>query len=258
MKERLKLGKKGGSRHLKRKPAPAFWPIHRKEAVWTVKPNAGPHKIERSLPLTLVLRDMLGVAKTRSEVRAVLSQGGVMVDGNIKKEELFPTGLMDVISIPAVNKQYRVLPSEKGLALNPISKDEAEFKLCRVEDKTVLNGGNVQLNLHDGRNIRIPVKDASKPEEDVFSTSDTVKINLPQQEIAAHFKLAEGASALIVGGKNIGKYGKIAALERREAQKRRKALVTIEDARGNRFQTTSEYVFVVGDAKPQISLPEAA
>lgn len=258
MKERLKLGKKGGSRHLKRKPAPAFWPIHRKEAVWTVKPNAGPHKIERSLPLVLVLRDMLGVAKTRSEVRAVLSQGGVMVDGNIEREELFPTGLMDVISIPTVNKQYRVLPSEKGLTLNPINKDEAGFKLCRVEDKTVLNSGNVQLNLHDGRNIRIAVKDANKPEEDVFSTSDTVKISLPQQEIAGHFKLAEGASALIVGGKNIGKHGKIAALERREAQKRKKALVTIEDAKGNRFQTTVEYVFVVGDAKTHVSLLEAA
>jgi small subunit ribosomal protein S4e len=208
--------------------------------------------------LALVLRDMLGVAKTRSEVRAVLSQGGVKVDGSIEREELYPTGLMDVISIPAVNKQYRVLPSEKGLALNSIDKDEAEFKLCRVENKTVLKGGNVQLNLHDGRNIRITVKDASKPEEDVFSTSDTVKISLPQQEVAGHFKLAEGASALIVGGKNIGKYGKIAALERREAQKRRKALVTIEDARGNRFQTTAEYVFVIGDTKPHISLPEAA
>jgi small subunit ribosomal protein S4e len=201
---------------------------------------------------------MLGIAKNRSEVRAVLSQGGVLVDGNIMKEELFPTGLMDVISIPAVNKHYRILPSEKGLTLNSIGKDEAEFKLCRVENKTVLNNGNVQLNLHDGRNVRIIVKEVSKPEEDVFSTSDTIKISLPQQEIAAHFKLAEGASAIIVGGKNIGKYGKIAALERREAQKKRKALVTIEDARGNRFQTTAEYVFVVGDTKPDISLPEAA
>jgi small subunit ribosomal protein S4e len=201
---------------------------------------------------------VLRIAKTRSEVRAVLSQGGVLVDGNIIKEELFPTGLMDVISIPATNKHYRILPSEKGLTLNSIGKEEAEFKLCRVENKTVLNNANVQLNLHDGRNIRIAVKDASRPEEDVYSTSDAVKISFPQQEITAHFKLAEGASAMIVGGKNIGKYGKIAALESREAQKKRKALVTIEDARGNRFQTTAEYVFVVGDAKPQISLPEAA
>ena len=197
------------------------------------------------------------MAKKRSEVRAILSQGNVLVDGNVEREELFPTGLMDVISIPTADKQYRVLPSEKGLALHSINKDEAEFKLCRIEDKTILKGGNVQLNLHDSRNIRIKVKDANKPEEDVFSTLDTVRISLPQQEIMGHFKLVEGASALIISGKNIGKHGKIVAVERK-VQKRKKALVTIEDARGNRFQTTVEYVFVVGDARPHISLLEVA
>ena len=201
---------------------------------------------------------MLGLAKKRSEVRAILSQGNVMVDGNIERDELFPTGLMDVISIPTVDKQYRVLPSEKGLTLHSINKDEAEFKLCRIEDKTVLNGGNVQLNLHDGRNIRITVKDANKPEEDVFGTLDTVKISLPRQEIMEHFRFVEGASGLIISGKNMGKRGKIVAVEHREVQKRKKALVTVEDARGTRFQTTVEYVFVIGDAKPHITLLEAA
>lgn len=252
------MGKKGGRRHLKRKPAPAFWPIHRKEAVWTVKPNAGRHPIERSLPLALVLREMLGLARTLGEVKAVLSHGNIMVDGNVEKEELFPTGLMDVISIPGLEHWYRVLPTEKGLTLHSVPKDEAGFKLGRVEDKTVLKKGNVQLNLHDGRNIVIEVTDANKPEEDVFNTLDTVKISLPDQEILSHFKLVEGAPALIVGGKHIGKHGKIIAVERREFQKRKNALATIEDERGSRFQTTVEYVFVVGDNKTHISLPEVA
>jgi len=252
------MGKKGGKRHLKRKPAPAFWPIHRKEAVWTVKPNPGPHPTERSLPLTLVLREILNVARTRGEVKAILSHNNVTVDGNVEKEELFPTGLMDVISITGLERWYRVLPSEKGLTLHSMQKDEAGFKLCRIEDKSILRGGNVQLNLHDGRNIMIKVKDAGKPEEDVFDTMDTVKIGLPDQEILGHFKLVEGAPALIVDGKNIGKHGKIVALERREVRKRKNALVTIEDVKGNRFQTTAEYVFVIGDTKPHISLPGAA
>jgi len=252
------VGKKGGRRHLKRKPAPTFWPIHRKEAVWTVKPNPGPHPITRSIPLTLVLRDILGLAKTRSEVKTIISRENVLVDGKVQREELFPTGLMDVVSIPGVEKWYRVLPSEKGLTLHPIGKDEAEFKLCRVENKTTLKDGNVQLNLHDGRNMMIRVKDPKKAEEDVFKTLDTVKISLPNQEVLGHLKLVEGVQALIVGGKNIGKHGKIVAVEHRDGQKRKNALVTIEDSRGNRFQTTIEYVFVVGDAKPHISLPEAA
>lgn len=64
----MELGKKGGRRHLKRKPAPKTWPIHRKEQVWTIKPRPGPHPISRCLPLTLVVRDILGFAKTRKEL----------------------------------------------------------------------------------------------------------------------------------------------------------------------------------------------
>jgi len=252
------VGKKGGRRHLKRKPAPEFWPIHRKEAVWTVKPNAGPHPISRCIPLTLVLRDVLSVAKTRSEAKTIIHEEKIMVDGKVQREELFPTGLMDVVSIPDIEKWYRVLPYEKGLLFHPISKDEATFKLCRIENKKVISGGNVQLNLHDGRNVLVKVKDPNKPEEDVFGTLDTLKINLLNQEILGHMKLAEGAPALIVGGKNAGKYGKIVAIEQRPRQKRKNSLVTVEDERGNRFQTTVDYVFVIGDKKPHISLPEAS
>lgn len=252
------MGKKGGRRHLKRKPAPKFWPIHRKEAVWTVKPNAGPHPISRCIPLTLVLRDALGVAKTRSEVKTIIHEEKIIVDGKVQREELFPTGLMDVVSIPDMEKWYRVLPYEKGLLFHPISKDEATFKLCRIENKTVLFGGSVQLNLHDGRNVLVKVKDPNKPEEDVFGTLDTLKINLPNQEILGHMKLAEGAPALIVGGKNAGKHGKIVAIEQRLRQKRKNSLVTVEDEKGNRFQTTVDYVFVIGDKQPYISLPEAS
>ena len=252
------MGKKGGRRHLKRKPAPEFWPIHRKEAVWTVKPNPGPHPISNSVPLTLVVRDLLGFAKTRKEVKRIISDEKIMVDVKVQREETFPTGLMDVVSIPDADKWYRLLSSEKGLTLHSISKDEAGFKLCRIEKKTVLNGGNVQLNLHDGRNILIKVKDPNKPEEDVYQTLDTLKIALPSQEILSHFKLTEGAPALIMAGKNVGKHGKIVSIEQRERQKRKSSLVTIENEKGNRFQTTIDYIFVVGDTKPHIFLPEAA
>jgi len=163
-----------------------------------------------------------------------------------------------VVALPDVEKWYRVLPNEKGLFLHSISKDEATFKLCRIENKTVLNQGNVELNLHDGRNVLVKVKDPNKPEEDVFQTSDTLKISLPNQEILSHMKLAEGVPALIVRGKNAGKHGKIVAIERRQRQKRRDSLVTVEDEKGNRFQTTVDYVFVIGDKQPHLSLPEAS
>lgn len=251
------MGKKGGRKHLKRKPAPRFWPIHRKEFIWTVKPKPGPHPISRCIPLALIIRDILGFAKTRKEAKAIISQGKIRVDGKVQREERFPIGLMDVVSIPDAEKIYRILPSQKGLILHPIGKDEAGFKLCRIENKSVIKGGHVQLNLHDGRNILIRVKDPEKPEEDLYQTLETLKMSIPDQEVVGHFRLTEGAPAIIVDGKNIGRWGKIVAVEQRPGRKRRSSLVTIEDKEGNRFQTTLDYVFVVGDTEPSISLPEA-
>lgn len=250
------MGKKGGKKRLKRKPAPKFWPIHRKEAVWTVKPKPGSHPLSRCIPLALVVRNILKLAKTRKEAKTIISQGKIKVNGKVQREELFPIGLMDVISIPEIEKAYRILPSEKGLFLHSIGTDEAEFKLCRIEDKTVVRSGHIQLNIHDGTSTLIRVENPKKPEEDVYQTLDTLKLSIPEQEVIGHIKLTVGTSAIFIGGKNIGKYGKITAIEEKPNQKRKNLLVTIEDKNGNRFQTTLNFVFVLGDTEPSISLPE--
>ena len=250
------MGRKGERKHLKRKPAPKTWPIHRKEAVWTLKPKPGPHPLSRCIPLTLIVRDVLQFAKTRKEAKAIISQEKIKINGKVQREERFPVGLMDVISIPDTKKVHRVLPSEKGLFLHPIASDEAEFKLCRIEDKTVVKGGHVQLNLHDGTSVLIRVNDPKKPEEDVYQTLDTLKLSIPDREPLGHMKLTVGAPAIIIGGKNIGEYGKITSIEEKPSQKRRDLLVTIEDKNGNRFQTILNFIFILGDTEPSISLPE--
>ncbi len=244
------MGRKGESRHLKRKPAPKLWPIHRKVAVWTVKPKPGPHSLSRSLPLGLIVRDILKFAKTAKEAKNIISQEKIKVDGKVRRDERFLVGLMDVISIVDAKKSYRLLPSGKGLLLHPINSDEAAFKLYRVEDKTVVKGERVQLDLHDGTSFLIP-------EEDVYQTLDVLKLSVPDRELIGHMKLTVGATAIVIGGKNIGKYGKVSTIEKRPNQKRRDLLVTIEDNNGDQFQTILDFVFILGDKKPSISLPEA-
>jgi ribosomal protein S4E len=59
--------------------------------------------------------------------------------------------------------------------------------------------------------------------------------------------------AIITGGKNIGKQGKIVEIEKTEAKKRRNALVVIEDEKGNRYQTILDFVFTIGETKPLIT-----
>jgi small subunit ribosomal protein S4e len=252
------LGKKGKVGRLKRKPAPRFWPVHRKEAVWIVRPSSGPHSLEKCLPLSLILRDILEVAETRKEAKKIISQGKVYVDGKVRRKDDFPVGLMDVISMPDVNKFYRILPSHKGLFLNPISKEEASFKLFRVEGKTIIKNGTSQVALHDGSNLFINVEDLKSPTKVVYETFDTLKVGLPEKQVLDQLKTKKGNIAIITGGKNIGKQGKIVEIEKTEAKKRRNALVVIEDETGNCYQTILDFVFSIGSAKSLISLPEVA
>jgi len=246
------LGKRGKTGRLKRKPAPDFWPIHKKEFTWVVKPAAGPHSLENCLPLTIVLRDILGVAKTTKEACMILSQGKVIVDGKVRRKVDFPVGLMDVISIPDLKRFYRILPTHKGLSLSLIGKDEAAFKLCRVDDKNTVSNG-VQVALHDGSNLFVRATDRTKPTTALYETFDTLKLSLPEKEVLDVVKTKVGNLAVITGGKNIGKMGRIVEIEQTEAKKRREALAVIEDETGNKYQTIMDYLFSIGEKKPLIT-----
>jgi small subunit ribosomal protein S4e len=250
------LGRKGKTARLKRKPAPRFWPIHRKDNPWVLKPSSGPHSLQNCLPMSLVLRDILGFARTRKEAQIILYQGKVLVDGKILKKDDFPVGVMDVISLRDADKYYRIITSHKGLFLNPISKDEASFKLCRIDDKMTVPGG-IQLNMHDGSNILIKVADPKNPKEDIYNTFDVLKLNLPNKEIAGCIQLKVGNFVTITGGKNIGVKGKITEIEKIEAKKRKNALVVVEDDKGTKFQTILDFVFSLGENQSLVSTMEA-
>ena len=249
------MGRKGGKSHLKRLPAPALWPIHRKEFKWVVRPRPGPHNMNQCLPLLLIVRDMLKLAKTRREAKFMLSEGRVKVDGQVRRDDDYPVGLMDVLEIPLLKKAYRVLTAPKrGLILHPITGDEWEYKLCQIVNKTSVKGGHLQLNLNDGRNILLKVADPRNPVEDVYETHGTLKIQLPNAEISDYLNLEEGVLAVITGGKNIGRWGEVVKIERMEGPYTPN--ITLKDEREDQFKTIFNYVFVIGKGMPWISMPE--
>src|SRR5437016_12735310 len=88
-------------KHLKRLPAPRSWTIPRKTDFWVVKPSPGPHPIDTSVPLGLILRDMLKVCANAREARHILNGRGVLVDGRAVTESKFPGRLMEVIIFAA-------------------------------------------------------------------------------------------------------------------------------------------------------------
>jgi small subunit ribosomal protein S4e len=247
------MGKKGGVRHMKRMHAPGFWPIHTKEFQWTKKPRPGPHAVEKCLPLSIIIRDVLQYAKKFRDAKSVIKERKVKVDGKTRIDAKYPAGLMDVIEIPDAKVAIRVLPIQrKGLSVANIPKEEAGFKLCRIEDKHTIAGGNFQLNLHDGRNILVKVTDPRRPEGDLYKTFDTIQISLPDQKILKHLKFIEGSPVVVTSGRNLGRVGKIKKIE--EGSAARPPMVTIEDSESKTFQTMADYVFVIGEDKPLIQL----
>ncbi len=198
---------------------------------------------------------MLEVAETRKEGKFILSEGKVQVNGKIIKKDDFPVGLMDVISMPDSNKYYRIIPSHKGLILSPISKEEASYRIVRVEDKNTVKGA-AQIIFHDGSIMLVKVADPKNPVEVTYETFDVLKITYDKQVVQT-LKTREGNTAVITGGKNIGIQGKIVEIEKTEAKKRRQALVIIETAEGAKYQTILDYVFSISDTQQAMATPEA-
>lgn len=246
------MARRGQKRHLKRLPAPRHWPIKRKEAKFTTRVIPGPHPKEHSLTLALVLREILGYAENMREVKAILSTSQVKVDGEIRKSPRFPVGLMDVIEITPSGERFRLLPKLKG-GLRFVNIDEAEagYKLCRIESKTMVNGGKVQLGLHDGRTLVL----AEGEKASDYNTLDTLKVGIPKQKLMKSINLDKGAYAIVTRGKNIGIEGKILEIAKRIGT--HASTVTIQDPDGNRFQTALDYIFVVGKSKSEVTLEVA-
>ncbi len=246
------MGRKSGPRQLKREPSPAFWPIHRKEATWAPNPRPGPHRKSQSLPLVIVIRELLGHAKIAKEAIRVIKTGAVRVDGIVRKDHRFPVGLMDVVQIERAGQIFRVLPKpNRGLSLSPITEKESGFKLCKVIDKTTLTKGRTQLNLHDGRNIILDARAVGQKSGQEYIVGGAVQIGLPAQKLLKYVPFQVGALGLVVDGRNEGYYGKITAIN--EGTHARPKTVRIETS-NTAFDTPAKYVIPVGIESPIVNL----
>ncbi|HEC94780.1 MAG TPA: 30S ribosomal protein S4e [Thermoplasmatales archaeon] len=233
-------------KHLKRLAAPRSMSLERKVAKWTMKPSPGPHPADKSVPLGIVVRDYLSLCDTRSEAKKIIGSGKILVDGVARKDIKFPCGLMDVISIPELKKDFRVLFDQRGkITLVPISKKEQSWKLCRIENKTILRGRKTQLNLHDGRNLIV--------DKDSYKTGDVLKISFSDKKLLGVYPFDKGTIALIVGGAHTGQ---VATIDEIAVTRSSKPNIVSLKSKNVQFSTIDDYVFPIGKDSPAITLPE--
>ncbi|SRR3989344_1109550 len=228
-------------RHLSRLMAPKSWPMHKKENKWIIRPNPGPHKLMESIPLGLIIRNILNQARTLKEVKKILINGSISVDGKVRKDYKFPVGVMDIVKV--ANDSYRVLFSNKGkFRLKPIKKDESNIKPCKIINKKMVRGNKLQVTLYDGKNIFT---------DNSSATNDTLIIDLAENKVNSSIKFEKGAIVYIINGKYIGRTGKIVDLEKGKKFKDDKVLISIGK---DNVKTLSSYCIAVGKDKPAITL----
>lgn len=223
--------------HLKRIASPKTWFVDRKANTFIVRPNPGAHSLDQGLPLGVLLRDDLELAATMGEIKKLLNNKEVLVDGIRRKDHSFIVGLFDVLSIPELKKHYRMMLDRKGrLILKEVSAQESSVKLAKVMGKTMIKGGKVQYNLHDGRNILSDGKG---------NVGDTFVLSLPKAAVKKVLPLKEGSKIFLTKGKHAGDVGVLKQIKGNEA--------TYSTA-GQEIETAKGYLFVVGEKEMEIKL----
>jgi small subunit ribosomal protein S4e len=230
---------------LKRRAAPRAWTLPRKGTKWVKRPGPGPHAQDQSIPLLIVLRDLRHVVRSAREASKLLRSGAVQIDGKVSHDLDRGLGLMDTISFAApLDAHFRVVKDRRGkLVLVAIPSTEAHLKVARVRYKHTVPTGKVEVTLHDGRNLLVA---ASTP----YRVGDSVKIELPAQKVVDHLKLAPGALAFVAGGSHVGQLARVERVEVRNSSQPN----LVHFAEG--FSTIKDYVFVVGQKAPEVTLAE--
>jgi len=237
------LGKKSGSKALKRTMAPNFWRITKKEKRFVTKPSPGPHSSKLSIPIVVLLRDVLNLTNTYSETKIVIRDGGVIVDGCVRKDYNYSVGLMDVVEIPKLNSIYRLVPSKRLIEPIKISKSEKNIKLCKILGKKSLSKDVFQYSLHDGRNINLTSNEAN--------VGSTMKIEIPSQKVKKILDLKTNNLVVLIGGQNKGKIGKITNISPSSFSRPKMLEIDVNDTK---IEVQSKFALVIGENQSELNL----
>ena len=202
----------------------------------------------------IIIREILGYARTAKEAIRIISTGKVKIDGVVRRDHRFPVGLMDVLQIKGADQVFRVLPKpNRGLIPTPISEKEAGFKLCKILGKRNIEGGKIQINLHDGRSLILPVQTGRQKTDVEYAPGGAMQLGLPKQNLMGVVPFQTGAVGLVIDGRNQGIFGKITTIT--PGTHARPRIVKIETST-EAFDTPAEYVIPVGTQSSLVGLGE--
>jgi small subunit ribosomal protein S4e len=234
------------SDHLKRLNAPESWHIAKKTTKFITKTAPGPHNAN-AMPIAVWLRDHMGLARNLKEVKQILHQNDVIINGRPCRDAKVGIGIFDIISLPKINKFYRILRDKNGRHVSiEIDADAAKTRLCKIKNKTIITGGKVQLNMRDGANLLA---------DNTYKAGDSIVLSLESEtrfRIVDHFPFAVGNMAMVIGGRHSGKVARIVDIVKIPGCVPNKVILE-DEATKARFDTISPYIYMVGKQTPAIA-----
>lgn len=184
--------------HLKRNKIGKFWTIPRKGTKYLAVAS---HNKNESVPLSVVMRDILKLVRNKKELQRLLNEKQVLINQKEVRETNYPLGLFDVLSLLGSKQNYKVgLSKHKKLIFEEISEKDAEIKIYKILGRKVLAGGKMQLNLNCGKNIL---------SKDKLKIGDSIVLNLKDNKIMKTLSLEKGKVAFVIKGKHTGVQGQI-------------------------------------------------
>ena len=182
--------------HLKRLMAPQSWAVGRKKTKFVTRPRG---YLKTGLPISLLLTEFLNLVETRKEVKRIVQDGKITIDGRVIKDERRPLVLMCSVQIEGVGS-YRLLLNKRGkLCLKKITTKSANRKFCKVTSKQAVKSDKIQLGFHEGTSV---LTDSNE-----IRTNDTVVLNTSKKNIDTHLKFEKGSRVFLIGGSGVGNAG---------------------------------------------------
>lgn len=189
-------------------------PIPRKGTKYVARAMSN---IKNSVPVVIAVRDMLKLARTSTEVKKMINQKLLKINGRPVKDLRESIQLFNLFE---ADKPYILTFLPTGRFTLQETKDKNQ-RICKVINKKLLKNNNIQLNLHDGTNII---------SNDKIGVGDSLYLDLSTR-IKEHIPLENKREVLIIKGRYLGLKGKILSIEQNQISIQINEKKTIMDKR---------------------------
>jgi len=234
--------------HLKRLAIPKSWRLKKKESVFAIRPLSGSHSVELSMPLGILLRDVLKYADTLKEVKLILNHEKILLNKKEVKNYKYPVGLFDILEIEKTKDKFIVLINQVGkLVLKPYDKDVTFLK---VRSKNIVKGNKYMLGFLNGFTSLVDKKifDSTK-------VGDSIIFDLYKKKIKDVINFKEGSFTYVFKGKYVGYIGKILSITKGNGLS--KDVIEIEnkkDEENSKIITSTDNCYVIGKKETDLKL----